>query len=93
MLSLICAVVLMSSSARITCTSLPALTLTPPTMSAAFSLLAIQRAAVLVAAPSLSANTLAPRALGVMKASAWIDTKRSAWTRRAFFTRSASGTK
>src|SRR6478752_1356188 len=28
-----------------------------------------------------------------MNASAWIDTNRSAWTRRAFLTRSCSGTK
>ena len=45
-LSLICAVVLMSSRARITVSSLTA-TLTPPTRSAAFSRFAIQRAAPL----------------------------------------------
>ena len=43
--------------------------------------------------PGCSANTLAPRASGVMKASAWIDTNRSACTRRALRTRSCSGTK
>ena len=77
---MICAVVLMSSSARITVASL-ALTLTPPIRSAAFSRLAIQRAAALVAPLWLSANTDAPRACGVMKASAWIETNRSACTR------------
>jgi hypothetical protein len=55
--------------------------------------LAIQRAALLDAPPWLSANTEAPRASGFMNASAWIETKRSAWTRRAFLTRSCSGTK
>ncbi len=48
-LSLICAVVLMSSRARCTCASL-ALTLRPPIRSALFSLSAIQRAALLEAA-------------------------------------------
>ena len=67
--------------------------LAPPTRSAAFSRLAIQRAALLDAPPWLSANTEAPRASGFMKASAWIETNRSAWTRRAFLTRSCSGTK
>ncbi len=62
-LSLICAVVLMSSIARSTCVSLIA-ALTPPTRSAAFSRCAIQRAAALLAPFWLSANTLAPRASG-----------------------------
>jgi hypothetical protein len=65
----------------------------PPTRSAWFSLLASQRAAVLEAPPWLSANTLAPRASGVVKASAWMETNRSACTRRAFCTRTPSGTK
>ena len=43
-----------------------------------------RRAALLEAAPWLSANTLAPRASGVKKASAWMLTNRSACTRRAF---------
>ena len=46
MLSLICAVVLMSSKVRITVCSF-ALIFTPPTRSAAFSLSAIQRACAL----------------------------------------------
>ena len=92
MLSLICAVVLMSISARSTVESL-ALMLTPPTRSAAFSLSAIQRAVALLAAPWLNANTEAPRASWLRKASAWIDTNRSACTRRALRTRSCSGTK
>jgi hypothetical protein len=54
-LSLICAVVLMSSIARSTCASFTDRTLTPPTWSAAFSRLAIQRAALLLAAPVDSA--------------------------------------
>ena len=70
-----------------------ALRLAPPTRSDAFSRLAIQRAALLDAPLWLSANTEAPRASGFMNASAWIETKRSAWTRRAFLTRSCSGTK
>jgi len=53
-LSLIWAVVLMSSRVRCTSRSL-ARTFRPPTRSAAFSLLAIQRAAALVAPRSLSA--------------------------------------
>jgi DMSO/TMAO reductase YedYZ molybdopterin-dependent catalytic subunit len=53
MLSLICAVVLMSRSARRTCASFT-FTLTPPTESAAFSRCAIQRAAALEAPFSLS---------------------------------------
>ena len=91
-LSWICAVVLMSSSVRITCASLLR-TLMPPIASAAFSRWAISRAVVLVAPESDSANTEAPRAFGVMKASAWIETNRSACTRRALRTRSCSGTK
>ena len=51
------------------------------------------RLAALVAPRSLSAKTLAPRASGRMKASAWMDTNRSACTRRALRTRSCSGTK
>ena len=51
------------------------------------------RAAELEAAPWLSANTLAPRASGLVKASAWMLTNRSACTRRAFCTRVARGTK
>ena len=48
-------------------------TLTPPTRSAAFSLSAIQRAARAARRRSgCSANTLAPRASGVRKASAWM---------------------
>src|SRR5256885_8774972 len=47
------------------------------------SLLASQRAAVLEAPLSLSAKTLAPRAAGVVKASAWMLMNRSACTRRA----------
>jgi hypothetical protein len=58
-LSLICAVVLMSSRARCTSASRGA-TFRPPIRSALFSLSAIQRAALLVAPPWLSANTLAP---------------------------------
>ena len=91
-LSLICAVVLMSSRARCTCWSW-LLTFRPPTRSAWFSLLASQRAAVLEAPLWLSANTLAPRALGVVNASAWMETNRSACTRRAFSTRVPRGTK
>ena len=76
----------MSSSARCTCASCEP-TFTPPTWSAWFSLLASQRAALLEAPLWLSANTLAPRASGVVKASAWMLTNRSACTRRAFCTR------
>ena len=61
--------------------------------SASFSLLASQRAAALEAPRSDSAYTLAPRASGRMKASAWMLMNRSAPTRRAFSTRVASGTK
>ena len=53
----------------------------------------LQRAVLLDAEPSLSANTLAPRAVGVMKASACRLKNRSAWMRRAFCTRAVSGTK
>ncbi|MNN40306.1 hypothetical protein D3C81_1543770 [compost metagenome] len=56
-------------------------------------MLASQRAAVLEAPRSDSANTEAPLASGDRKASAWIDTNRSACTRRAFCTRTFSGTK
>ena len=49
--------------------------------------------AALDAAPWLSANTLAPRACGVKKASACRLTNRSACTRRAFCTRICKGTK
>jgi hypothetical protein len=55
--------------------------------------LASQRAAVLEAPPWLSANTLAPRAAGVVKASAWMLTNRSACTRRAFSHAVPRGTK
>ena len=92
-LSLIWALVLMSAMARSTCASLTDATPAPPTPSAAFSLLASQRAAALVAPLSDKANTDAPRAAGVMKASAWRDTKRSACTRLALRTRSCRGTK
>ena len=92
-LSLICAVVLMSSMACSTCGSRTVFTLTPPTWSAAFSLLAIQRAALLLAPLVDSAKTLAPRASGRKKASAWMLTKRSACTRWALRTRSCRGTK
>ena len=61
--------------------------LTPPMRSASFSLLASQRAASEVARFSDSANTEEPRTFGRMKASAWIETKRSAFTARAFSTR------
>ncbi len=40
-----------------------------------------------------SANTDEPRASGLIQASAWIDTNRSACTARAFATRVRSGTK
>ena len=93
MLSLICAVVLMSSMACSTWGSRTLPTLTPPTWSAEFSRSAIQRAAALLAPLVLSANTLAPRASGRKKASAWMLTNRSACTRRALRTRSCSGTK
>ncbi|MNU06378.1 hypothetical protein D3C72_2515510 [compost metagenome] len=56
-------------------------------------MLASQRAAVLEAPPWLSAKTLAPLAWGVVKASAWMLTNRSACTRRAFSTRVPRGTK
>ena len=92
-LSLICAVVLMSSIARCTCWSRCPSRFTPPIRSAWFSLLASQRAAALDAPLWLSANTLAPRAAGEVKASAWMETNRSACTRRAFCTRVARGTK
>jgi hypothetical protein len=91
--SLICAVVLMSSMARSTWASRTATVLTPPTTSAAFSLLASQRAAALVAPRGRQRTPTRPRACGVKKASAWIDTNRSACTRRALRTRSCSGTK
>ena len=91
-LSLICAVVLMSKIALRTFTSL-ALRLTPPTASAAFSLFASHRAEALVAPLSLRANTLAPRASGLVKASAWMLTNKSACTFCAFLTRSFNGTK
>ncbi|CFP71367.1 Uncharacterised protein [Bordetella pertussis] len=90
--SLICAVVDRSSSTLATWRSwLPRLT--PPIRSAAFSLSASQRACVLDAPRSDSANTDEPLAVGLMKASAWMDTNRSARTRRAFCTRTCSGTK
>ena len=82
----------MSSKVRITWASATC-RFTPPTPSAAFSRSAIQRAAALLAPFWLSANTLAPRASGLKKASAWIDTNRSACTLRALRTRSYSGTK
>ena len=91
-LSLICAVVLMSSRARWTWASLVR-TFRPPIRSALFSLSAIQRAALLEAPPWLSANTLAPWGRGVKNASAWMLTNRSACTRRALSTRTCSGTK
>ena len=91
-LSLICAVVLMSSRVRATVASLD-FTLMPPTRSAAFSLFAIQRAVALLAPLVLSANTLAPCGRGVMKASACRLMNRSARTRCAFCTRVPSGTK
>ena len=91
-LSLICAVVLMSSRARCTWASFT-LTFTPPIRSALFSLSASHLAAELEAPRSESANTLAPRASGEMKASAWMLMNRSAPTRRAFSTRLPRGTK
>lgn len=91
-LSLIWAVVLMSSNARCTVAS-AALTFRPPTTSAAFSLLAIQRAAALLAPRVLSANTLPPCGLGVKNASAWMLMSKSACTRRALSTRMCRGTK
>ena len=91
-LSLICAVVLMSSMARCTSESFTP-RLTPPMRSASFSLLASQRAAALEAPRSDSAYTLAPRASSRMKASACRLMNRSAPTRRAFSTRVPSGTK
>ena len=91
-LSLIWAVVLMSSRARLTWASCATM-LTPPIKSALFSWLAIQRAALLVAPPWLRAKTLAPCALGVKKASAWMLTNKSACTLRAFCTRTCRGTK
>ena len=51
---------------------------TPPIRSAAFSFWASQRAAVLDAPLSDSTKTELPRAVGLMKASAWMETKRSA---------------
>ena len=66
--------------------------LTPPIRSAAFSFCASQRAAALVAPCSDSAKTEEPRAVETVNASAWIETKRSACTCRAFCTRVASGT-
>ena len=85
---LICAVVLMSSRARSTAASCPDATFTPPTRSAAFSCQPASGRRALVAAPSDSTKTEAPRACGVTKASAWMDTNRSACTRRALRTRS-----
>ncbi|CAM5198498.1 hypothetical protein CDEF62S_03259 [Castellaniella defragrans] len=55
--------------------------------------LASQRAAELLAPCCESAQTEEPRAVRLMKASAWMDTNRSALTRRAFWTRTCSGTK
>ena len=92
MLSLICAVVDRSSSTLASCLSW-FFTFTPPIRSAWFSLLASQRAAVEVAPFSDSTKTDEPRAVGWMKASAWIETNRSACTLRAFSTRMPSGTK
>ena len=46
-----------------------------------------------VAPFSDKANTEEPRAWGLMKASAWTDTNRSAWALRARFTRSCRGMK
>ena len=66
---------------------------TPPTRSAEFSLFASQRAAELDAPFSDRTKTLEPRAVGLMKASACTETKRSACTRRAFCTRLCSGMK
>lgn len=82
----------MSNSARLTAASC-VLMLMPPIRSDAFSLFASQRAAALEAPWSDSANTDEPLADGVVNASAWIDTNRSAPTRRAFCTRTFSGTK
>ena len=65
----------------------------PPIASARFSWPAIHLAAALVAAPWLSANTLAPRAWGLKKASAWMLMNKSACTRRAFCTRCCKGMK
>jgi hypothetical protein len=65
----------------------------PPTRSASFSRRAIHAAAELDAPFSDSANTDEPRASGLIQASAWIDTNRSACTARAFATRVRSGTK
>ena len=59
--------------------------------SASFSRLASQLAAAEVAPRSDRANTDEPRACGLMNASAWIDTKRSAFTRRALCTRMCRG--
>ena len=64
---------------------------TPPIRSASFSFLASQRAASEVARFSDSANTLEPRACGLMKASACTETNRSALTLRALSTRTDSG--
>ena len=83
-LSLICAVVLMSSIARMHGRVLAPATLTPPTRSAAFSLSAIQRAAAARGAALAEREHRGAARLGVMKASAWIETNRSACTRRAF---------
>jgi len=62
-------------------------------MSALFWSFASQRAAVEVAPFSDSTKTEEPRAVGTVKASAWIETNRSACTLRAFSTRVPSGTK
>ncbi len=91
-LSLIWAVVDRSSSTEASWKSEPFM-LTPPIESARFSLLASQRAAVELAPFSDSTNTDEPRAVGSMKASAWIEMNRSACTLRAFSTRVPSGTK
>ena len=64
MLSLICAVVLMSSRVRSTLVS-RALMFRPPMLSALFSRWAIQLAAALLAPERDSANTEAPRACGM----------------------------
>ena len=77
---------------RRTWSSLPS-SATPPIRSASFSFLASARASSEVARLSESANTEEPRTFGRMKASAWIETNRSAFTLRAFSTRTSSGRK
>jgi hypothetical protein len=67
--------------------------LTPPTLSALFSLLASQLASTLDAPRSDRTYTDEPCALGSTKASAWIETNRSALTARALVTRVTNGTK